>query len=146
MKLKKILSAMIMGAFIFSVSASSVDVASAASISDVKDAKTKYDRAKDKIDDLKNGTSRTGDKDKPPEPPKDENGNPLPPPDKKDGDNDKRDGDNYNRREPPKDENGNSLPPRDKKDKTELDKAKDKYDETKKDIDKTKRDIERLRK
>lgn len=48
----------------------------------------------------------------PPEPPKDENGNPLPPPDGKG-----RQGQNGEDRsgsqppEPPKDENGNPLPP-----------------------------------
>ncbi len=44
-----------------------------------------------------------------PEPPKDENGNPLPPPD---GKKPPKDG---KRPEPPKDENGNPLPPPDGK-------------------------------
>ena len=78
----------------------------------------------------------------PPEPPKDENGNPLPPPDMKDRDNqssdtqskdkqskdnrrpqmnndrqsDQSNGDRQQPPEPPKDENGNPLPPPDMKD------------------------------
>ena len=91
MNLKKILSGALIGAFVFGISAGNIQPVSAAS---VKDAKTTLDKAKDKFDKNSNGEN-------PPEPPKDENGNPLPPPEKN------SDG------------------------KTTLDKAKDKYDETK---------------
>ena len=55
---------------------------------------------------LKNG-------EKPPEPSKDENGNPLPPPDCKNNQGGHHDG--HTPPEPPKDENGNPLPPPDGK-------------------------------
>ena len=104
MNLKKILSGALIGAFVFGISAGNIQPVSAAS---VKDAKTTLDKAKDKFDSAKdkyNDTKEKFDKNsngERPEPPKDENGNPLPPPEKN------SDG------------------------KTTLDKAKDKYDETK---------------
>ena len=74
---------------------------------DIKDAKQKYDKAKDTFDKAQDafGKNKSGDKN-PPEPPKDSNGNPLPPPDKN--------SDDSNRPEPPKDSNGNPLPPPDR--------------------------------
>ena len=130
---KKLLSSLLIGAFVFGVGAANVQPVSAASLDKVKEAKEKYDKAKDTLDKAKGlfGQKQNGDNSNRPEPPKDENGNPLPPPDKQDGDD-------SNRPEPPKDENGNPLPPPDKKDgsqfgdvKDKLSDAKDKYDSAK---------------
>lgn len=84
MNWKKILSLAMLGAYIFSAN---VQV-NAATFNENKVAVEKNDK--------KN----------PPEPPKDENGKPLPPPDKKfDKNNDKKPP------EPPKDKDGKPLPP-----------------------------------
>ena len=134
MKLKKILASAVIGAFVVGVSANNLQPVSAA-IPEI---------AKNDLNILSNNQ-------KPPEPPKDSNGKPLPPP-------------NHNGQkppEPPKDSNGNPLPPPNQstnnksalvkyavdidaakeKGKTTLDKAKDakkKYDKAKKIADKVK--------
>ena len=128
--MKKFLSGLLIGAFVFGVGAANVQPVSAASLDKVKEAKEKYDKAKDKLDKANDmfGQKRDGDNSNRPEPPKDENGNPLPPPD--------RDGDNSNRPEPPKDENGNPLPPPNK---NQLGDMKDKYDSAKDNIDQAKK-------
>lgn len=140
MNLKKILSGALIGAFAFGIGASGIQSASAASLGDTKkitDAKDKFESVRDKFNGARNSDSTN-----PPEPPKDENGNPLPPPD--------RNSDDTNRPEPPKDENGNPLPPPNKnsgsstlddlKDKANQARdAKEKYDKTKKKIDDAKR-------
>lgn len=144
---KKLLSSLLIGAFVFGVGAANVQPVSAASLDKATEAKQKYDKTKSKIDKTKSkieqklggdGTNfpqrpnRSGDSSNPPEPPKDENGNPMPPPD--------RDGDNSNRPEPPKDENGNPLPPPDKNsDKNQLGDMKDRYDSAKDNIDQAKK-------
>lgn len=104
--MKKILTAILIGSFVFGVGATNF-VSAKSIISD----SYKYADGRDSHAD-KNMQSHDGKN--PPEPPKDSNGNPLPPPDKKDGDNMKHDG--QNPPEPPKDSNGNPLPPPDKKD------------------------------
>lgn len=98
MNWKKILSGFLTSAFIFGVSVNT----NAASLNDVKDAKQTYDKTKDKAQDIKDGkVFDKNDKNKPPEPPKDSDGNPMPPPDKKDFDKAKNKYDNakkdYNR-------------------------------------------------
>ena len=82
--MKKLLSGLLIGAFVFGVGAANVQPVSAASLDKVKEAKEKYDKAKDKLDKANDmfGQKRDGDNSNRPEPPKDENGNPLPPPDK----------------------------------------------------------------
>ena len=82
--MKKILTGLLIGAFVFGVGATSVQPVSAASLDNVKETKDKFDKSKQKFDKAKEKFD--GDKSNRPEPPKDENGNPLPPPDKKDGD------------------------------------------------------------
>ena len=84
---KKLLSSLLIGAFVFGVGAANVQPVSAASLDKVKEAKEKYDKAKDTLDKAKGlfGQKQNGDNSNRPEPPKDENGNPLPPPDKQDG-------------------------------------------------------------
>ena len=104
---KKILSGLLIGAFVFGLGAADVAQTQAASLDKAKEAKEKYDKAKDTYDKAKNtkekfGQMRDSDKSNRPEPPKDENGNPMPPP---------NDSDKSNRPEPPKDENGNPMPP-----------------------------------
>ena len=113
---KKLLSSLLIGAFVFGVGAANVQPVNAASLDKVKETKEKYDKAKDKF-----GQMRDGDNSNRPEPPKDSNGNPMPPPD----------GDNSNRPEPPKDSNGNPIAPPDKKDGDKLGEMKDKYDKAK---------------
>ena len=76
---KKILSSLLIGAFVFGLGAADVAQTQAASLDKVKEAKEKYDKAKDVQE--KFGQMRNGDKSNRPEPPKDENGNPMPPPD-----------------------------------------------------------------
>ena len=140
--MKKLLSGLLIGAFVFGVGAANVQPVSAASLDKVKEAKEKYDKTKSKIDKTKSkieqklggdGTDfqkRDGDDSNRPEPPKDENGNPMPPPGS----------DDSNRPEPPKDENGNPLPPPDKNsDKNQLGDMKDRYDSTKDNIDRAKK-------
>ena len=85
---KKLLSALIIGAFVFGVgaiNAQPVNAAYALAKERIDKTKEKFDKAKDKLD---------GNKTDRPEPPKDENGNPLPPPDRQGGDK-------SNRHEPP---------------------------------------------
>ncbi len=123
---KKLLGGLLIGAFVFGVGATNVQPVSAASLDKAVEAKEKFDKAKGLF-----GQKQDGDNSNRPEPPKDENGNPLPPPDRQDGDS-------SNRPEPPKDENGNPLPPPGNKDgsqfgdiKDKLSDAKDKYDSAK---------------
>ena len=71
--MRKFLTALLIGAFVFSVGAADMNFASAKSAE-----KTITDTAKDKVQQKLDGK----DMKKPPEPPKDSNGNPLPPPDK----------------------------------------------------------------
>ena len=100
--MKKILAGALIGAFIFNVGV--INSASATSIPIDKAPVQAQDNNKNNSD-MKN----------PPEPPKDENGNPMPPPDKNKSDNNKNNSDMKNPPEPPKDENGNPMPPPDKK-------------------------------
>ena len=72
--MKKILTGLLIGAFVFGVGAANVEV-NASSIDKVKETKQKYDKAKEKYDKIVDD-----DKSKRPEPPKDSNGNPMPPP------------------------------------------------------------------
>ena len=95
---KKILSGLIIGAFIFGVGATSVQPVSAASSDNVKATKDKFDKVRD------------GDKSNRPEPPKDSNGKPIAPPNR---------GDKSNRPEPPKDSDGNPIAPTSDGDKSE---------------------------
>ena len=80
---KKFLSGLLVGAFVFGLGAADVQIASADSLDKVKEAKQKYDKAKDTFDKAQDafGKNKSGDKN-PPEPPKDSNGNPMPPPDR----------------------------------------------------------------
>ena len=84
---KKLLSGLLIGAFVFGVGATNVQPVSAASLDKAVEAKEKFDKAKDKFDKAKGlfGQKQDGDSSNRPEPPKDENGNPLPPPGNKDG-------------------------------------------------------------
>ena len=120
--MKKILTALLIGAFVFGVGTADMNFASAKSVE-----KTIADAAKDKVQQKLDGN----DEKKPPEPPKDSNGNPLPPPDKdknskhvKNGDKTSADSDAKNSQhrnknsadeknppESPKDSNGKPLPP-----------------------------------
>ena len=80
---KKLLSSLLIGAFVFGVGAANVQPVSADALDKAVAAKEKYDKAKDKFDKAKGlfGQKQDGDSSNRPEPPKDENGNPLPPPD-----------------------------------------------------------------
>ena len=126
---KKILSSLLIGAFVFGVGAGNVEVSASsldkvketkekydlvtnngyvytieAQLDKVKETKEKYDKAKDKFDkaqDMFGKNKSDGDNSNRPEPPKDANGNPMAPPN----------GDNSNRPEPPKDANGNPMAP-----------------------------------
>ncbi len=86
MNLKKLLSGALIGAFVFGISAGSLQPVSAASFDDAKkisDAKDKFNSAKDKFNSARDKFgSRNSDSNTPPEPPKDADGNPMPPPDK----------------------------------------------------------------
>ena len=99
---KKILSGLIIGAFVFGVGAANVQHVSADSLDKAQQAKQKYDKAKDKYD----KTTEKFDGKTPPEPPKDSDGKPMAPPD--------RNSDDTNRPEPPKDSNGKPMPPPDR--------------------------------
>ena len=128
---KKFLSGLLIGAFIFGLGAADVQPVNAATADKVKETKQKYDKAKDKFGQMRPDRN-SGDSSNRPEPPKDENGNFMPPPDRNSGDNsnrpeppkdengnfmpppDRNNGDSSNRPEPPKDENGNFMPPPDK--------------------------------
>ena len=136
---KKILSSLIAGAFIFGVGAANVQPVSADALDKVKEAKEKYDKfkdAKEKYDQARElFGKKNSDGSNRPAPSTDENGNPMPPPDKN--------SDGSNRPAPPTDENGNPMPPPDKnsddnanapRDKNSFDKAvemKDRYDKAK---------------
>ena len=86
---RKIMSSLLIGAFVFGVSAANVQTVSASSPDKVKEISDSYDKI------------FVSDKSKRPEPPKDKDGKPLPPPNF----------DGKNRPEPPKDKDGNPLPP-----------------------------------
>ena len=117
--MKKILSSLLIGAFVFGIGAANIQTMSAASLDKVKETKQKYDKAKEKF----YGTNR-------PEPPKDSNGNPMAPPDRNSDDSNRpelpkdsngnpmappdRNSDDSNRPEPPKDSNGNPMAPPDR--------------------------------
>lgn len=106
--MKKILSGLLIGAFVFGLGAAEIQPVSASAVNDYKEAKQRIEKSKQKLDKTQEKFGQNkNDGQKPPEPPKDENGNPLPPPDRNNGDN-------SNRPAPPKDENGNSMPPPDK--------------------------------
>ena len=96
---KKLLSGLLIGTFVFGVGAiNDIQPVNAVTPDKVREAKDKYDRARDRFDQVTDGNNSNR-----PEPPKDENGNPLPPPN--------FNGDSSNRPEPPKDENGNPIAP-----------------------------------
>ena len=98
--MRKFLSGLLIGAFVFGVSAADIQPASAESSKDYKQVKQKIDKSKQKLDKAQekyNQNKKSGEN--PPEPPKDENGNPMPPPD--------RNSDDSNRPAPP-DRNNNS--------------------------------------
>lgn len=86
---KKILSSMLIGAFIFGVSAANIQTVSASSPE--KEIGGTYDKIF-----VSDSSNR-------PEPPKDKDGNPIAPPN--------FNGDNSNRHEPPKDKDGNPIAP-----------------------------------
>lgn len=73
---KKILSGLLIGAFVFGLGAADVAQTQAASLDKAKEAKEKYDKAKDTF-----GQMRDGDNSNRHEPPKDKDGKPMPPPD-----------------------------------------------------------------
>ena len=102
--MKKILTAFLIGAFVFGLGAADISQCNAAALDKVKETKQKYDKAKNKFDKVTDGDKTT--RQKPPEPPKDSNGNPMAPPD--------RNSDDSNRPEPPKDSNGNPMAPPDR--------------------------------
>ena len=105
---KKFLSSLLIGAFVFGLGAADVQPVNAATADKVKATKQKYDQMRDGDNMTRQMPPRNSDgNNTPPEPPKDENGNPMPPPDRNNGDN-------SNRPEPPKDENGNPMPPPDR--------------------------------
>ena len=95
--MKKILSGLLIGAFVFGLGAADVQPVSAASLDKVKETKEKYDKVKktkDKIDkaqDIFGKNKKDGDNSNRPEPPKDENGNPIAPPDRNSDDNNSND-------------------------------------------------------
>ena len=106
--MRRILSGIMVGAFVFGLGAAEIQPVSASSVSDYKDAKQKIEKSKQKMDKTQEKFGQNkNDGQKPPEPPKDENGNPMPPPDRNNGDNSAPP-------EPPKDENGNPMPPPDR--------------------------------
>ena len=75
MNLKKILTGAVIGAFIFGISASSIQPVSAAQGKGQNPKFEEFDNNRNNDDKNSNGQN-------PPEPPKDSNGKPLPPPDK----------------------------------------------------------------
>ena len=96
--MKKLLTGLLIGAFVLGLGAADIQPVSAASVKDLKEAKEKVDKAKEKVDKVKDKVDKAKDKfnkdDKnPPEPPKDSNGNPMAPPD--------RNNDDSNRPAPP---------------------------------------------
>ncbi len=92
MNLKKVLTGALIGAFIFGVSASSIQPVSAASSRDAEITFDKQGKTKNKFERTRNemaGNDRNTDGKNPPEPPKDSNGNPIAPPDRNNNDNDR---------------------------------------------------------
>ena len=89
--MKKLLTGLLIGAFVFGLGAADIQPVSASSSKDVKEAKQKIDKAKEKVDKTQEKFNKN-DKN-PPEPPKDANGNPMAPPD--------RNSDDSNRPAPP---------------------------------------------
>ena len=87
---KKILSGLLIVAFVFGLGAADIQPVSAAASNEIKETKDKFDRNSDK-------SNR-------PEPPKDKDGNPIVPPDRNNGDK-------SDRPEPPKDKDGNPIAP-----------------------------------
>lgn len=84
--MKKLLTGLLIGAFVFGLGAADIQPVSASSSKDYKETKQKIDKAKEKVDKTQDKFDKDGKN--PPEPPKDSNGNPMPPPDKdKDGKN-----------------------------------------------------------
>ena len=81
---KKILSGLLIGAFVFGVGAMNVKPVNASSLDKVAETKDKFDQNKQKFDKTKDkfGQARDSDKSNRPTPPTDENGNPMPPPDR----------------------------------------------------------------
>ncbi len=81
--MRKILTGILIGAIVFGANLAGMEPVSASSASDYKIAKQKIEKSKKKIEKEREklGQSKNSDE-KPPEPPKDENGRPLPPPDK----------------------------------------------------------------
>ncbi|MBR4903819.1 MAG: hypothetical protein IKZ53_04045 [Selenomonadaceae bacterium] len=102
--MKRILSSLLIGAFVFGLGASDIQSVSASSLDKAKETKQKYDKTRDKAEQIFDGNGMT--RQTPPEPPKDKDGNPIAPPD--------RNSDNFNRPEPPKDKDGNPIAPPDR--------------------------------
>lgn len=119
--MKKFLTALLIGAFIFAVG--TANFASARSIvsdsykyADGRDSHADKKETKDLKSTGKDGEQmKTHDGKNPPEPPKDSDGKPLPPPDKNNGEQ-MNNHDGKNPPEPPRDSNGKPLPPPDKND------------------------------
>ena len=88
--MKKFLTALFIGAFVFGVGATNIQTANAESPLDkIKETQDKLDKQKKKFDEQKDKFDKAreqfgGDNSNRPEPPKDENGKPMAPPD---GDN-----------------------------------------------------------
>ena len=85
--IKKFLSTLVIGAFVFGVGVTSVQPVSAASIDKAKEAKENFYKSKQKFDKSKHqfDQMRDGDSMERPKPPTDKDGKPLPPPTDKDG-------------------------------------------------------------
>ena len=79
---KKLLSGLLIGAFVFGVGATSVQPVNAASLDTLKEAKDKFDQSKDKFRQMRDGDSSTR-----PTPPTDSDGKPMPPPNNGDNSN-----------------------------------------------------------
>ena len=104
---KKILSSLLIGAFVFGLGAADIQPVSAETPAKIN-LSTPPEPPKDKDGNPMAPHDRNnGDNSNRPEPPKDKDGNPIAPPDKNNGDN-------SNRPEPPKDANGNPMAPPDK--------------------------------
>ena len=78
--MKKLLTGLLIGAFVFGLGAADIQPVSASSSKDYKETKQKIDKAKEKVDKTQDKFDKDGKN--PPEPPKDSNGNPMPPPDR----------------------------------------------------------------
>lgn len=99
---RKILGGLLIGAFVFGLSASDVHPVSASSSNEVK-GKNEQMLDGNGMTRQVPPSARNGDNSNRPEPPKDKDGNPLPPPN--------FNGDSSNRPEPPKDKDGNPMAP-----------------------------------